>query len=95
MTGLRKPDLQFEHFNTIAQNGKSLNNDEINVLFEHNDGSLWIGTQGGGINILNQPSNGVSYLGVEHGLPGEDVFSLLPDGNGNLWISTNKGLSCC
>lgn len=94
LTGKHKPELNFIHFKAKFKSNSILNNNEINVLYEHHDGSIWIGTQGGGINILDQINNKFTYLTTADGLAGEDVFSLLPDGYGNLWISTNKGLSC-
>ena len=94
LTGKHKPELNFIHFKAKFKSNSILNNNEINVLYEHHDGSIWIGTQGGGINILDQENNKFRYLTIADGLAGEDVFSLLPDGYGNLWISTNKGLSC-
>lgn len=93
LSGHIKPELQFKRYYGSYQSDYTLNNNEINVLFEHNDGTIWIGTQGGGINILNPNSDEFRYITIDDGLAGEDVFSLLPDGKGNLWISTNKGLS--
>jgi signal transduction histidine kinase/ligand-binding sensor domain-containing protein/DNA-binding response OmpR family regulator len=93
LTGNQKPKLRFNRYFAESGSDYSLNNNEINVLNEHSDGTIWIGTQGGGINILDATKNEFRYLTVQDGLAGNDVFSLLPDGNGNLWISTNKGLS--
>jgi signal transduction histidine kinase/ligand-binding sensor domain-containing protein/DNA-binding response OmpR family regulator len=93
LTGNQKPNLKFIRFFAEYGSDYSLNNNEINVLYEHSDGTIWIGTQGGGINILDAVKNEFRYLTVKDGLAGNDVFSLLPDGSGNLWISTNKGLS--
>lgn len=94
LTGKNKPELSFIHYNANPKTNLSLNNNEINVLYEHQDGSIWIGTQGGGINVLDHKAKKIRYITIEEGLSGEDVFSLVPDGEGNLWISTNKGLSC-
>jgi signal transduction histidine kinase/ligand-binding sensor domain-containing protein/DNA-binding response OmpR family regulator len=94
LTGKYKPKLDFIHYKAESRSGNVLNNNEINVVYEHHDGTIWVGTQGGGINIFDPGSNNFNHLTVENGLAGEDVFSLLPDGNGNLWVSTNKGLSC-
>lgn len=94
LSGKHKPQLRFIRYNAKYNSVKSLNNNEINILFDHPDGHLWIGTQGGGINIIDPATGEFRYLTLKDGLPGDDVFSLLPDGEGNLWISTNKGLSC-
>jgi len=93
MTGRVRPLLQFTRFTATSILGNGLNNNEINCLYEHSDGSIWAGTQGGGINRIDPDTRGFTYLTTDHGLPGNDVFSILPDNKGMLWISTNKGLS--
>lgn len=85
------PELNFQKFTADTSSG-SLNNNEINCLFEYYDGSIWAGTQGGGINIIHPQSGEVEYLTREDGLPGSNVFGILSDEQGNLWVSTNRGL---
>ena len=95
LTGQQKPELGFMHFYADGSQDDYLNNNEINCLYEHIDGTIWAGTQGGGINIIDPENYRFSYLTVDDGLHGDDVFSILPDDDGKLWCSTNKGLSCC
>ena len=93
LSGNVKPDLRFIRFDPSNLSDNLLNNNEINCLFEHPDGTVWIGTQGGGLNIFDPSTYSFSSLMANDGLPGNDIFGILPDGYGNLWISTNKGLS--
>lgn len=54
---------------------------------------LWLGTRGGGLNRLDTRNNTFSYIGAEvNGLPDNVVYGILPDDDGNLWCSTNRGL---
>ena len=85
---------QLASYNT--QNSK-LNNNVILSLTER-DGQIWIGTDGGGINILN-PENG-NIISLEH-IPGRDNYSLpansilclYNDQNNNIWAgSVRNGL---
>lgn len=70
----------------------SLNNNVILSLAEK-DGQLWIGTDGGGINILNPETSSISLL--EH-IPGRDNYSLpansilclYNDRNNNMWAGS-------
>ena len=64
------------------------------MLYEHTDQNIWVGTKGGGINILNPEQDVFSALTDNDGLPGNNVYGILPDKQGRLWFSTNKGLSC-
>ncbi len=91
LTSRNAPELQFLHYGAGSSTG-SLNNNEINCLFEYYDGTLWAGTQGGGINVLDPETGHIEYITTEDGLPGDDVFGILSDDLGNLWLSTDKGL---
>ena len=53
---------------------------------------LWIGTSGNGIVTYNVNSDKVNFITEEQGLPNHTVYAILPDNNGSLWISTNKGI---
>ena len=54
---------------------------------------LWVGTNGGGLNRLDKRTGKCVRINTEHGLPNDVVYGILPDEAGNLWMSTNKGLS--
>ncbi|WP_298474579.1 two-component regulator propeller domain-containing protein [uncultured Maribacter sp.] len=81
-----KPDS----INTISHN-------YILAIYESTLGDIWIGTFGGGLNKLVYSENGktekfISYT-QEDGLPNNVIKGILEDDEGNLWLSTNKGLS--
>ena len=54
---------------------------------------LWIGTNGGGLNRLDKLTGKFVRYTVDNGLPNNVVYGILTDDKGNLWMSTNKGLS--
>ena len=54
---------------------------------------LWVGTKGGGLNRLEKDTDRFTRYNVKNGLPNNVVYGILPDATGNLWLSTNKGLS--
>ena len=59
----------------------------------YNKPILWIGTGGKGILAFNTLDGATTQLTEKDGLPNNTVYGILPDGNGHLWASTNKGLS--
>lgn len=93
LSGNTKPDVHFRRFVGLKQTSDFLNNNEINCIFENSDGKIWVATQGGGINVLDPETFKFSHLTMEEGLPGNDIFGILPDNDKNLWIATEKGLA--
>ena len=55
---------------------------------------LWAGTEGGGICRLDMQSGKVKSYREKDGLPNSVIYGIVADENNNLWMSTNKGLSC-
>ncbi len=88
--------IYFVHFKNEPDNRQSLNNNFILSLCDdprNPEGLLWIGTKGGGLNLLDKKTGKVEHLTTDNGLPNNVVYGILPDGQGNLWMSTNRGLS--
>ncbi len=55
---------------------------------------LWIGTAGRGLSRLDTRTNTFRHYTTETGLPDDVIYGILPDEENNLWLSTNKGLTC-
>jgi ligand-binding sensor domain-containing protein/two-component sensor histidine kinase len=54
---------------------------------------LWMATKGMGLNRLDKITGIVTRFDAKKGLINNVVYGILPDHQGNLWLSTNKGLS--
>jgi PAS domain S-box-containing protein len=92
--GLNKFDRQrFTHYQHEAQNPTSLSHNEISTIYEDGNGVLWIGTYGGGLNKFDRITETFSHYREKHGLANNTVYGILEDKQGNLWLSTNQGLS--
>jgi signal transduction histidine kinase/ligand-binding sensor domain-containing protein/DNA-binding response OmpR family regulator len=92
-------DYENEQFTTYLNDPDdkaSLNNNHIKSIcadpFEP-EKFLWIGTDGGGLNLFDIKNKKFSHYTVDNGLPNNVIYGILPDETGNLWMSTNKGLS--
>jgi len=85
-------EIQF--FGQGSVDEKSLNNPDILSLLIGKDKYLWIGTSGG-LNALNLAGGtyNFTHFSVRDGLPNHTVHGILEDLEGNIWVSTNKGLS--
>lgn len=60
-------------------------------LLSVRDGSLYAGTNGGG--LVHIEGRNVQSFGVADGLPSDSVTALYESGNGTVWIGTQKGLA--
>ena len=76
---------------------QSLSTAWTSALTVDSHGRLWVGTLGGGINILNKrDENGrprFVRLGEGQGLPNASAAMLQTDRMGRIWVSTNDGLA--
>jgi signal transduction histidine kinase/ligand-binding sensor domain-containing protein len=59
-------------------------------ILRDRDGSLWVGTQGGGLVHVHQGRTDV--FGPSDGLTGDDVLALFEDREGSVWVATLNGL---
>lgn len=87
---------EFKTFKSDPNNPLSLNNNYIKSICAdpiQPDKILWVGTSGGGLNCFNIEKESVTHFTESDGLPNNVVYGILPDRKGNLWLSTNKGLS--
>jgi signal transduction histidine kinase/ligand-binding sensor domain-containing protein/CheY-like chemotaxis protein len=74
----------------------SLSAPGIMTIFEARNGLLWIGTHGGGANILDPATGLIRQLPYGANIVGavssENVMSFTEDALGNMWIGTEDGL---
>ncbi|MFY0607711.1 MAG: response regulator [Cyclobacteriaceae bacterium] len=74
----------------------SLSYDYILPIFKSENGALWIGTLGGGLNRvisgITPDQDQFERITVADGLPSNVIKSIEEDSSGNLWLATNNGL---
>lgn len=63
-------------------------------VLETDDRTLWVGTFGGGLlRCASGTTTAFRQYTAADGLPSNVIYGLLADRAGNLWLSTNKGIS--
>jgi diguanylate cyclase (GGDEF)-like protein len=88
----------FSHYRHDPADPASLSSDNVWVIHRDRMERLWIGTQGGGLNRW-EPAARQAHVGrfkrydTQNGLPSAVINGILEDDSGNLWISTNRGIS--
>jgi ligand-binding sensor domain-containing protein/signal transduction histidine kinase len=94
--GAPKSSLRFNvrRFMPEANKITSLSpNNSIKYFYEDPEGMVWIAMDGGGLNRFDPSTETFTRFTEREGLPNNVVYGILPDDHGNLWLSTNKGLS--
>ena len=94
--GLNKFDFEtntFQKFSYQAADSSGISYNYITSFAETPKGILWIGTYGGGLNRFDMERGLFRHYNTSHGLPNDVIYGLLNDPHGNLWISSNAGLT--
>ncbi|HLO80080.1 MAG TPA: two-component regulator propeller domain-containing protein [Chitinophagaceae bacterium] len=88
------------HTDKITRHGYDKNSgdvlitQDINSLYEGEDGIVWIGTWQGGLGRYDVENKKIKTYTRDDGLPSMSVQAILPDTKTNsLWLSTFEGLS--
>lgn len=89
----RKSNKNFRLLQHDPQNETSLSKSDVNFLAEDHLHQIWVGTNGAGIDILNQKGQVIKRLTSDesHGLSNDVVVSIYEDHQGIIWIGTYYG----
>jgi len=84
----------FRYYTHDSKNPNSLSNDNVMQFYEDEKGYIWISTYGGGLNRFNPKTEEFLHFTESNcNIPNNAVYGVLPDEQGNLWMSTNNGIS--
>lgn len=86
-------EYKVTRWKNLPDSSNVLNNNNVISLNISNSGIIWIGTFGGGLNRFDTKNNTFHSFTVDDGLPNNIIYAILDDQFGNLWLSTDNGLS--
>ncbi len=91
-TDRNKTIPKFNHYLFSSSNNNSISNNEVYAISEDASGMIWIGTNGGGVNIYDiKKNNFASYRHDQldnRSLSTDEIRSLYMDRSGIMWIGT-------
>ncbi|OFY48773.1 MAG: hypothetical protein A2Y87_03260, partial [Bacteroidetes bacterium RBG_13_46_8] len=81
--------VTFKHVNGKAN---SLSHNDVNSIYEDKNGTLWIGTGGGGLNRFDRIHESFRSFSLEDGFNDDMIYNILEDKQNILWLSTSNGI---
>jgi len=86
----RLHDGKFTNYNLqeVAAEGSGLGS--VMVIYEDAQHAFWIGTYGTGLKLFKDGK--FTTISIKEGLFDDTIWSILEDGTGNFWMSSNRGI---
>lgn len=87
--------LDFERIEHVPESLESLSAKMAWAFYQTSNKSLWVGTQGGGLNkwLADDIKTRTNHFSIYDELPSSHIYTILPDDNDNLWLSSTAGLT--
>ena len=86
------PDTNsFFRFNSESKN---LISNSIHQILETRSGIIYVCTLSGGLNYFDTSRRLFLPVKSKNSFPSQCMYAALEDSKGNIWVSTNKGISC-
>lgn len=85
-------DDQLINYTSTGNQGALLSNQVISV-YKDSKQQLWFGTLDGGVSLYNPDQNGFKNYSITQGLANNNVYGILEDKAGMIWLTTNRGIS--
>ncbi|TYR37257.1 response regulator [Sphingobacterium phlebotomi] len=78
---------------TTTSNEPAIRSNQIISVYQDRKQQLWFGTLDGGVCLYNPEQNEFRSYTIEDGLPNNNVYGILEDKEGIIWLTTNRGIS--
>ena len=88
--------FDYKYLKYKLDNPQSTQLEKINSILEDKNGSIWLGGNGNGLYQLTSDKNNhfvFRNYTTRHGLSNNTIIGMAEDGQGNLWLTTNDGVS--
>lgn len=93
--GLNRYDSEtgiFKHYFNSPEDTTSIPTNKLWSIYKDSKHRLWLGTDGAGLCKFNAEDETFKQYSLDYGFPNGVIYGILEDNDGNLWLSTNKGM---
>ncbi|WP_338873788.1 two-component regulator propeller domain-containing protein [Spirosoma sp. SC4-14] len=88
---LKAGQRRFVQYTAGVKSG--LTSNDIQTVYEDAAGTIWVGTNQGGVNRYDARTDRFSAITTRNGLASNNIAAIIGDNSGHIWISTDNGLS--
>src|SRR5690606_36166937 len=78
---------------TADGNKAVLLSNQVISVYKDSKQQLWFGTLDGGVSLYNVEEDKFKTYTIAEGLANNNVYGILEDDNGIIWLTTNRGIS--
>jgi signal transduction histidine kinase/ligand-binding sensor domain-containing protein len=83
---------KISHYTPGPKDSGNISLSIVKNIFKDSKGVPWFATRLGGLFRLNEENGTFTAFTKRDGLPSNTIYSIVEDDDGNLWLTTNKGL---
>ncbi|HEV2479363.1 MAG TPA: two-component regulator propeller domain-containing protein, partial [Puia sp.] len=91
--GMTIYDPRTRRFRVYNQENGTLPNNKVQTFLLDSRGRMWLGTFGGGLCLYDETRDTFHVYNEKDGLQNTNVYSVVEDDAGRIWVSTNSGVS--
>lgn len=84
---------EYKIFLQDNDNPDGISSSAVQTVFIDTEDNIWLGTVDNGLNLKEKNSNSFKVFRKKDGLASNVVRGLIEDASGNLWVSSNMGLT--
>lgn len=85
---------KFTHYSFLHKNSKPEEIDRIYSIIQDSEDTIWVATRGTLSKFLPKKNKFKKYDYFKYNIPNPVMMCLVEDEKKNIWISTNRGLTC-
>jgi PAS domain S-box-containing protein len=90
--GVSEEIASFASFRNIPGQSNSLSHNDVYSILEDMNGTLWMGTGGGGLNRFDRIHESFRSFSLGDGFNDDMIYAILEDKQNILWLSTSNGI---